>query len=187
VQGGCVTLGVSLKTTKPHIYNKQVYSIQFKCGIREAGCMPHMDSAALLWMWKCSKLKVANSHVKPLVHFVKRMTTQPGVVAHAFNPSTWEAEAGRFLISRPAWSTKWVPGQPELYREILSGKTKKKKKKKGVTTHVDVTEVNYKVVKSHRTTMPRAVLCQAVHCYLWPVRFLAQGESRSVSQVEITS
>jgi hypothetical protein len=28
------------------------------------------------------------------------------VVAHAFNPSTQEAEAGGFLSSRPAWSTK---------------------------------------------------------------------------------
>jgi hypothetical protein len=28
------------------------------------------------------------------------------VVAHAFNPSTRETEAGRFLSSRPAWSTK---------------------------------------------------------------------------------
>jgi hypothetical protein len=28
------------------------------------------------------------------------------VVAHIFNPSTWEAEAGGFLSSRPAWSTK---------------------------------------------------------------------------------
>jgi hypothetical protein len=28
------------------------------------------------------------------------------VVAHAFNPSTWEAEAGRFLSLRPAWSTE---------------------------------------------------------------------------------
>jgi hypothetical protein len=30
----------------------------------------------------------------------------PGVVAHAFNPSTREAEAGGFLSLRPAWSTK---------------------------------------------------------------------------------
>jgi hypothetical protein len=33
-------------------------------------------------------------------------TNKPGVVAHAFNPSTREAEAGGFLSSRPAWSTK---------------------------------------------------------------------------------
>ena len=44
----------------------------------------------------------------------------PGVVAHAFNPSTQEAEAGGFLSSRPAWSTKWVPGQPGIQRETLS-------------------------------------------------------------------
>jgi hypothetical protein len=55
---------------------------------------------------------------------------QSGVVAHAFNPSTWEAEAGVFLSSRPAWSTEWVPGQPGLHWETLSQKTKKKKKKK---------------------------------------------------------
>jgi hypothetical protein len=28
------------------------------------------------------------------------------VVVHTFNPSTREAEAGRFLSSKPAWSTK---------------------------------------------------------------------------------
>jgi hypothetical protein len=31
---------------------------------------------------------------------------KPGVVAHPFNSSTWEAEAGRFLSWRPAWSTE---------------------------------------------------------------------------------
>jgi major histocompatibility complex class I len=30
----------------------------------------------------------------------------PGVVAQAFNPSIWEAEAGEFMSSRPAWSTE---------------------------------------------------------------------------------
>jgi hypothetical protein len=48
-----------------------------------------------------------------------------GVVAHPFNPSTWEA--GGFLSSRPAWSTKWVPGPPGLYRETLSRKKQKQK------------------------------------------------------------
>jgi hypothetical protein len=31
---------------------------------------------------------------------------KPGVVAHAFNSSTREAEAGRCLSLRPAWSTQ---------------------------------------------------------------------------------
>jgi hypothetical protein len=52
------------------------------------------------------------------------------VVAHAFNLSTWEVEAGGFLISRWAWSTEWAPGQPGLHRETLSLKIPKKKKKK---------------------------------------------------------
>jgi hypothetical protein len=28
------------------------------------------------------------------------------VVVYTFNPSTWEAKAGEFLSSRPAWSTE---------------------------------------------------------------------------------
>jgi hypothetical protein len=50
------------------------------------------------------------------------------VVAHTFNPSTWEAEAGEFLSWRPAWSTGWVPGQPGLHRETLSPRPPQKKK-----------------------------------------------------------
>ena len=38
-------------------------------------------------------------------------------MAHTFNPSIQEAEAGRFLSSRPAWSTDWIPGLPGLHTE----------------------------------------------------------------------
>ena len=44
----------------------------------------------------------------------------PSVVVHGFNPSTWEAEAGRSPSLRPAWSTEQVLGQPGLHRETLS-------------------------------------------------------------------
>jgi hypothetical protein len=48
------------------------------------------------------------------------------VVAHFFNPCTWEAETGGFLSSRPAWST----GQPGLHRETLSQTNKQTNKQK---------------------------------------------------------
>jgi hypothetical protein len=59
--------------------------------------------------------------------YFKILYSEPGVVAHT-KTSTQE-EAGGFLRLRPAWSTKWVPGQPGLYRETLSWKKKKKKYK----------------------------------------------------------
>jgi len=62
--------------------------------------------------------------------FVKFGAVQRGVGVHTFNPSTGEAQAGGFLSSRPFWFTNLVPGQPGLYRETLSKKTKKKNKKK---------------------------------------------------------
>jgi hypothetical protein len=63
----------------------------------------------------------------------KETMTLPGVVAHAFNPSTWEAEAGGFLSSRPVWSTERAPGQDSQdYTEkpcLEKPKNKTKKKK----------------------------------------------------------
>ena len=56
----------------------------------------------------------------------KEVSEELGVVAHTFDPSTREAEAGEFLSSRPAWSTEWVPGQPGLHRETLSLKNQTK-------------------------------------------------------------
>jgi hypothetical protein len=80
---------------------------------------------------KLSLVTKANTWLWYIVHYLSNDLThikiipQPGMVAHTFNPSTREAEAGRFLSSRPAWSTKWVPGQSGLYRETMSRKIKK--------------------------------------------------------------
>jgi hypothetical protein len=49
------------------------------------------------------------------------------VVAHAFNPSTREAEAGEFLSSRPAWSSRTARA---IEKPCLKKPEKKKKKKK---------------------------------------------------------
>ena len=56
------------------------------------------------------------------------------MVAHALIPSIWEAEAGGFLSSRPAWSTEWVPRQPGLHRETLSRKTKNQPNKQKIVS-----------------------------------------------------
>ena len=37
----------------------------------------------------------------------------------AFPISFWEAEAGAFVSSKPAWPTEQVSGQPALHRETL--------------------------------------------------------------------
>ena len=62
------------------------------------------------------------------------------VVAHAFNPSIWEAEAGRFLSLRPAWFTEWVP-KTAIQRNPVSKRFKKKKKAKTKTTHKNKTKI----------------------------------------------
>ena len=47
------------------------------------------------------------------------------MVAHAFNPSTWDAEAGRFLSLRPAWSTEFQDSQGYTEKPCLEKQTKK--------------------------------------------------------------
>jgi hypothetical protein len=43
--------------------------------------------------------RYAQTHARVCAH-------SQAVVVHTFNPSAWEAEAGRFLSLRPAWSTE---------------------------------------------------------------------------------
>jgi hypothetical protein len=51
------------------------------------------------------------------------------VLVHAYNPSIQEAEAGKSLSSRPAWSTERVPGQ-QRYKEKPGCEKEKKKSQK---------------------------------------------------------
>jgi hypothetical protein len=85
------------------------------------------ERARQVAQWKTTHPRISLEQKIDLDAFKKQ--NRPGVVAHAFNPSTQEEEAGRFLSSRTAWSTTRVPGQPGLYRETLSCKTKKKNQK----------------------------------------------------------
>jgi hypothetical protein len=57
---------------------------------------------------------------------------KPGVVAHAFNPSTLEPEAGGFLSSRgqPGLQSELQDSQGYTEKPCLKKQTNKKKKKK---------------------------------------------------------
>ena len=63
------------------------------------------------------------------ISMIEYIKSKPGVVAHAFYPSTWEAEAGKFLSSRPpVRQSEFQDSQG--YRETLSrNKTKQNKTK----------------------------------------------------------
>jgi hypothetical protein len=54
---------------------------------------------------------------------------QTSVVAHTFNLSTKEAEAGGSLSLGLAWSAVRVPGWPGLHEETLSGRKEGKERK----------------------------------------------------------
>jgi hypothetical protein len=56
------------------------------------------------WVWSMVK-QPRSCQGECGVEVLTKEHPEQGVVAHSFNPSTWEAEASRFLSSRPAWST----------------------------------------------------------------------------------
>jgi hypothetical protein len=73
------------------------------------------------------------------------------VVAHTFNPSTREAETGRFLSLKPAWATKSSRTARAIQRKPFSKKKtknqnpkKKKKKKNRETTPFTIVTNNIK-------------------------------------------
>jgi hypothetical protein len=65
--------------------------------------------------------------IGPVPSTVKNRGTSQAVVAHAFNPSIWEAKAGRFL---PGLQSEFKDSQGYTEKPCLEKPKKKKKKKK---------------------------------------------------------
>jgi hypothetical protein len=69
-------------------------------------------------------------------------SSEPGVVAHAFNPSTWEAEAGEFLSSglalvyRVSSRTARATQRNPVSKKKKKSKKKRKKEKKEKEKHL---------------------------------------------------
>jgi hypothetical protein len=76
------------------------------------------------WIWR-----IETAGEQGLLELHQRLS----IVVHSCNPNTQGAEMGGWISvsSRPAWSTKKVPGESGmLHRETLSQKTKTKTKVK---------------------------------------------------------
>ena len=61
-------------------------------------------------------------------------------MAHTFNLSTWEAEAGKTLSWRPAWSTQPVLDSQGYTEKPCQNKTKQNKKQTNKKTEQNRTE-----------------------------------------------
>jgi hypothetical protein len=57
-------------------------------------------------MGKLREMLSASGPVDEIGNSIRKCFTSRAVVAHAFNPNTWKADAGGFLSLRPAWSTE---------------------------------------------------------------------------------
>jgi len=127
------------------------------------------------------------------------------MVAQSFNHSTWEAEAGGSLSSRPDWCTEGVPGQPGLQRETLSQKQTKPKTKQNQT--VQLTQSSPKRITCKRGQSPegellgsqslggRQLTCSAApheenrehfHHHPWPLNKTSPQEKDSPVNVEMS-
>ena len=74
------------------------YSTAYNSSLQRVG---RRGTNANSFFWSLWTAGIHMVHIK-----VNNKNFSRAVVAHAFNPSTWEAEAGGFLSPRPAWSTE---------------------------------------------------------------------------------
>jgi hypothetical protein len=128
--------------------------------------LAHQTDRYMLLSKGPGQLKTPSQKTRWVSHFLKKQNktkqqtnknkVSRAVVAHTFNPSTWEAEAGGFLSSRPAWSTEWVSGQPGLHRETLSQKKKTKNGEQPLKSNIQLLNATL----THIHTILQKKLCK---------------------------
>jgi hypothetical protein len=83
------------------------------------------------------------------------------MVVHTFDPSTWETEAGRFLSSRPVWSTDEFQDSQGYTEKPCLEKPRKKKKEfikrslKIKSSHTVEEEIYKRTPTQNKRTTPR--------------------------------
>ena len=97
-----IPLTATLLTT-PHTHNPSPIPIPFSSEQVGAPWVPPTLKQGILYYMNTY---VGSSVWLSVLRRSQELEKLLGVVAHAFNPSTWEAEASEFLSSRPAWSTE---------------------------------------------------------------------------------
>jgi hypothetical protein len=93
---------------------KDLRKKEFKSTFQMANCpsiyifrkKAYEPNQSLNWLLIISSTKISQKDHRTEDYLELFKKVKPGVVANAFNPSTQEAEAGGFLSSRLAWSTK---------------------------------------------------------------------------------
>jgi hypothetical protein len=99
------------------------------------------------------------------------------VVAHAFNPSVWEAEAGRFLSLRPTWSTDWVLGQSATQRNPVSKnkqtnkQTKKQNKQKSESVELETNHIYHVEICPYKQCQKSLIKHLSYPCYYYNESF----------------
>jgi hypothetical protein len=100
---------VATHTSKFCIPEPEAGLFEFEASMAVHNHQCSRGSHALFWPLRASGRQVGHRHAGKTPIYIKeflKIKTELDVVEHTFNPGTREAEAGKFLSSRPAWSTE---------------------------------------------------------------------------------
>jgi hypothetical protein len=75
--------------------------------------------------------------LSPVIPSLKKRQEEPSVVTHAFNPSTWEAEAGGFLVYRVSSRTARAIQRNPVLKKKNKNNNKKRQEDQKFDTSMD--------------------------------------------------